>query len=125
MTSYQVADGKDNAAGLIDISPQPASPDGVRYPELVFSADGSAHFHGWAYIDLVWNSIDRASYNAILTAFGLSQTVAHNAVTVKIRDNDDTFRVYNGDAIRLQEEQRRLVFWKQLTIRVNNLELVV
>lgn len=122
MTTYQVADGKNNAAGLADINPQPASPSGIRYGELRFSADGSASFHGYAYIDLVWNSLTRDQYNAVLTAFGLSQTVAHNAVTVKVRKNDDTFAAYNGDAVRLQNEKRERPFWKDLTIRVLKLE---
>jgi len=120
--AYQVADGKGNAAGLIDVDPQPASPYGVRYPELRFGADGSATLHGSAFIDLVWSSLTRTQYNSLLTQFGLSQTIAHNAVTVSVLDNDNTFTTYNGDAYRMQEERRRIAFWSNLVIRVANLE---
>lgn len=119
---YQVADGHNNADNLAILSPQPATPDAIQYPQIRYAADGSAVFHGAPYIDVVWSSLTREQYNDLMTAHGLSQTVASNAVTVAVRGDDDTFANYNATAVHLKSAKRGMAFWTQLTIRYRNLE---
>lgn len=122
MSVYQVAPGWNNAGELAAIVPQGASPDAIQYPELRYAADGSASFHGYMFMDLVWSSLERAQYNSLMTQFGLSQTTASARVTVTIREDDDSFANYNATAIHVKAAKRARPFWKQLTIRLRNLE---
>jgi hypothetical protein len=121
MSLYQIAINHDNTAGLAAIDPQPATPDAVQYPEIRNSADGGAVFHGDPYIDLVWTSLTREQYNALMTQHGLSQTVASCAITATIRDDNDAFSNYNATALHLKSAKRGMAFWQKLTIRYRSL----
>lgn len=116
--TYQVADGNDNAAGLATVTPQPASPDGLQYAEVVDAADGTADFQGFPFMDLVWTSLERTDRNTIATAFGLSDTVASNEVTVAIPLNTGSFVNRNATAKLLPRTQRGFVFVPDFTIRL-------
>lgn len=114
---YQVADGHDNEAGFAAVTPPPAS-DGLRMPELIFNGDGSAEFAGLPTLDLVWSAISREQRNTLLTAFGLSDTVASNAVTVQVLGNDNAFGNWNATAVYLRSERREPYGWSTFTIRL-------
>lgn len=118
---YKVVDGWNNAGAMVVVTPQPASPGGVRYPDVRYSGAGRA-FHGFPFVDLVWTSLERDQYNTIMTQFGLSQTVASNDVTAAIRNNDDTFSNYNAVASYALDADRGLAFWRNLIIRVELIE---
>lgn len=120
--TYQVADGHNNAGSMADVTPQPATPGAIEYPQIRYPGSGDAVFHGEAYIDLVWTSLERDQYNTLMTQFGLSQTVASNQVTVAIRQDDDTFGNYNGTAIHRKAAKRSMPFWSNLVIRIIKLE---
>lgn len=120
MTSYQIADGHDNEASFAAISPQPAS-EAVRAPELVYYGDGSAEFVGAAFVELRWSSLSRTQYTALRTQLGISDTVASNEVTIKLRLNDDTFDDYNGTLVYLRTERRMPYGWRDFSVRVKDL----
>lgn len=122
--TYKWADGHNNEASLAELDPQPASPDGVRYPDTRWAANGAAVPHGFAFVELVWNSLTRDQYNSILTAFGLSASTYSNDGTARIRLNDDTFANRNATAVYIQDAQRKIAFWRNLTIRLNKLEAI-
>lgn len=118
---YQIADGFNNAGSLATITPQPAAPDGIRYPELVFYGNGQADFDGALYVDLYWTALTRAQYNTLRTLFGLSDTVASNDVTVRLRTNADSWANYNATAIYLHTERREMYGWSRLSVRLINM----
>lgn len=117
---YRIADGFDNEAGFADINPQPAS-EAVRYPELVYYGNGQAEFDGAPYVELLWSGLSRTQYNALRTQLGVSDTVASNDVTVRIRLNDNTFDDYNATLIYLRSERREPWGWSRFSVRLNNL----
>jgi len=95
MTVYRIADGHDQEASFADINPQPAS-EAVRMPELVYYGNGQAEFNGTPFADLVWSGLSRAQYSALRTQLGVSDTVASNDVTIRLRLNSDSFGNYNA-----------------------------
>lgn len=120
---YQVAIGHDNAAGLSTITPQPATPDGLRYPEINYGGDGTASFNGHLTADLVWNNlVDRDRRAVIAAQFGLSDTVASALVTVRILKNDDTFANFNCTANATLGARRTPVAWQDFRIILTKLE---
>lgn len=120
MTVYRIADGHDQEANFADIAPQPAS-EAVRMPELVYYGNGQAEFVGLPFLDLAWSGLSRAQYNALRTQLGISDTVASNDVTVKLRLNSDTFDDYNATLIYLRTERREAWGWSRFSVRLNNL----
>lgn len=117
---YRIADGHDNEAAFADMTPQPAS-EAIRAPELVFYGNGQAEFEGTPYVDLLWSGLSRAQYNTLRTQLGVSDTVASNDVTVRLRLNDDTFGNYNATLIYLRSERREPWGWSRFSVRLNNL----
>lgn len=100
MTDYRVATGSNVAFGSMNvIDPQPRS-DGIKCTRRSYSADGSITEEG-RYIEFDWNVLkDITSYQAILSAFGLSASVKSAAVTVYVKDESQAFLRMNGTAIR-------------------------
>ncbi len=95
-TTYQISAGHDNTAGLTDITPQPACPDGIVYPEWVELPNGGSEPNGWAMAQLVFNDALQASeFDAQLTAMGLS-TAYWAEVTVTLPKDDRSFGNYNA-----------------------------
>jgi hypothetical protein len=93
---YQAAIGHNNAAGLTTLSPQPSSPNGVQTARYSNSASGQTYPDGEQFIELVYTSLEPAQKNALDTAFGVSDSVGSNEITVRIRKNDDSFANYNA-----------------------------
>lgn len=121
MSTYQIADGHDNEASFAVMTPQPAGRSGQRYPELVFYGNGQADFEGGLFMELSWDTMTRAQYNTLRTQLGISDTVASNDVTVKIRQNDNTFDDWNATLIYLRTEQRRPDGWRGFSVRLINM----
>lgn len=117
---YRIADGFDNEVSFADMTPQPAS-EAVRYPELVYYGNGQADFDGSPFVDLLWSGLSRSGYNTLRTQLGISDTVASNDVTVRIRLNDNTFGNYNATLIYLRTERREPWGWSRFSVRLNNL----
>lgn len=122
--AYKVATGSDVALGsLVDMSPQPRS-TGIQYTRRTYAADGSVYEEG-AYVELAWDYFDdAAAYVALLTQFGLDDSLT-NAVTVYIRNDQWAWVRMNGTAVR--PEMGREVRWdkffpRDITILVKDLE---
>jgi len=120
--TYQVAAGFDNGGALADLAPQPASPGGLEYPAVVAAGDATSTFQGFAFMDLVWTSLTRAEYNAIRTAFGLTDVIASAPVTVNIRLPDDTFANKNAQSTQKRSNQRSMGFWSDITITLVHIQ---
>lgn len=118
--AYEVADAWDNEAGLTPLTPQPKSPGGVQFANKTYAASGRADWDGEPFIDLVYTILEHAEYNTIRTQLGLSDTIASNDVTIRIRKNDDTFGNYNG-TVEQREGERNPLGWR-VTFRVKLVE---
>ncbi len=123
-TNWKVATTHNNTAGLANMSQKPAAPGGVQYPEVRWSANGTASGEGFAYCDLVWDVITRAMRGTLLTQFGLSDTTLSAAVTINMPNNANAQTNYNATAILLDSGRRRPGRWEGLTIRLNKLEAI-
>lgn len=123
LSVYAVADGNDVVEGSLNaLDPQPAMPDGLRYPEIEYYGDGGAEFNGVLSAELVWNDgLSVSERNAILTAFGVGGAVASNAVTVNIKLNTDVWQRSNCRAVYTQSDSRRPYGRQNLRIELLNI----
>lgn len=116
---YQVADGFNNAAGLQDLSLQPMSVTGWKYPEYRRAADGSTQPHGTRFKDLTWpDGVTQAQRNAVLTALGVSEDAPSNEATMHLQKNDGTWEDRNVTATYIQEDRRITGGWEGLLVRL-------
>lgn len=119
---YRVADTHNNAGGLETINPQPQRGTAMDSAQIMTNGSGGAVGIGYTRMTLAWNSLERDQYNSILTAFGLSLSVRSNEVTVRLRQNDNTFANFNATALLLEQPRPGLAFWSNLTILINRIE---
>lgn len=122
MSSYAVVDGFNNSGTVVPFDPEPACPEGIRYPEVTYSGRGAKGFLGFPVARLVWNNLeDRADASTLLALCGLSleygSEVTSNEVTVRLKDWDDTFITVNAVA-NVPDGLRRLfaLGWSNLEI---------
>lgn len=124
---YQIADNYNNAAGLVDISPQPASP-GILYPREVVAVSGVVYDDGAPYTMFVYKGVmSNTQYNSLLTQFGLT-SARTNEVTVRLLlDDRITYANYNAIVVKPRngvDAKYRNGFWHDVTFRVKQLEAV-
>lgn len=128
---YQVALGWDNTAGYARMVLQPATPEGIKWPELIFAGDGSAAYNGFAQTDLLFaGGYEDAERNALMAQFGLTDSLASGPtasakVTVRLPDNDGSAIDVNAWAILPERKRRRWGFYEDFTISLNIVEVVV
>lgn len=125
MTSYQIASGHNNAAGLTALDPQPASDgilDGVRIEALsgAVYADG-APYTIWRYPGL----LSETQYGSLLTQTGLA-TARYAEVTVKTNASADraTWTNYNAIIVKPFNPRYRKGFYRDVEFIVKMLETV-
>jgi hypothetical protein len=109
MTVYRIADGHNNAAGLADVTPQPAS-TGLLYPRRVVALDGTVYDDGAPYV--VWRYTDAIPpdvYSSLLTQLGLASAI-YNLVTVRTVSNAarTTWANYNATIVRPSDPKFRM-----------------
>ena len=125
MSAYKLAQGHDNADGLLIVLPQPASP-GLLYPERRYAADGSAHDFGTAYTIWQYNILSATQYAGLLTAFGLASAVSAPVTICILPDaGRTTWTNYNARIVRpahgAQMRYRR-GFWRDVEFVLRELE---
>lgn len=93
---YRIADAFNNAAGLADLNPQPASYglDGRSVSAISGAVYVDATFVVFRYAKL----LPAADFASLLTQTGLSFTVRYNEVTVAVNagGNRETFSNWNA-----------------------------
>lgn len=120
--TYQIADGHNNAAGLANVTTQPAC-EGIRYPRETIAANGDVFEDGAPFVEWRYGpELHEDTYAALLTQFGLSSAKT-NEVTVRTTQsaNRDTFANYNGLIVRPQPLYRR-GFYRDVVFVVKMLE---
>lgn len=118
---YQLVDGFNNVGTLITVTPQPRS-TGIQYPRTVYAPAGT-YVDGSAYTIWIYDVLTRTQFNTLRTAFGLSDTVVFNDVTIKTLANDNVWRTFNA-RIEYIPQERDPYFWKNVEFRLYNLEAV-
>lgn len=109
--TYQGASGWNNAGALADLAPQPASPKGVVYPQVVYDANGAASPKGYRTLELVWNVFEkRSDFSSIRTQLSLSDTVFSSEMTMRLPDNNGVFANWNCIVNWTQDFSRGFVF---------------
>lgn len=121
---YEVADGYNNAAGLAALTPQGATPNGLKYPETDWFGSGGAEVNGELQTELVWNDIDVTDYNTLRTQLGITDTAISNLVTIRLRTNTDTFANYNAIVVDLQTWQRTPIGRSDFRVLVKKIEAI-
>ena len=95
MSTYQIAIGHNNAAGLADIDPQPRTPRLIP-GRVVYAVSGLVYEDGGYRTQFIYDALGWDDYTALLTAFGLSSAKSA-LVTVRLRkDTDNSFANYNA-----------------------------
>jgi hypothetical protein len=101
VTTYRVKTTHDQA--LIDLtvlSPQPDPGTAIQTTRRTYGGDGTVYDEG-RFIEIHWSALTTAAaYQAILTLFGLSASVANADVTVYVRDEIYAWVRMNGTAVR-------------------------
>lgn len=124
--AYQIADGHNNAGGLVDITPQPAC-EGVRYPVHVMGGDGTPKNKGAAFAIFRYSGeLNESSdqFTSLLTQFGLSSAL-FNDVTVSIINEDRaTFTNYNGRIIKPFNTEYKKAYYRDIEFVIINLEAI-
>ena len=107
ITGYAVKDGFNQAENqLVQLAPQPATPEKVRYAELEYYGDSHAEFNGGRTSELVWTACTDAERTAVRALLGLADTVASNDLTINLLQNDRTWQRSNATAVYLQSDRR-------------------
>lgn len=122
-TTYKVAQGHDNTAGLATLDPQPRTTTPMQWTE-VQTISGAVIPQGMGSVDFVWGAFQTyTAMETLLTAFGF--TFANGMpdnydarVTVAIRGMDGTsYQNYNARA-RLLPLQRGSGYFENVTIQI-------
>ncbi|GIV82095.1 MAG: hypothetical protein KatS3mg051_1449 [Anaerolineae bacterium] len=96
--AFQVAQGHDNVAGLVDVVVEPRH-SGILYPRVIIAASGQKYYDGQPYAEWRWDYLRKATYQDLLTQLGLSDAVISAPVTVRLLKNDfTTWANYNATA---------------------------
>lgn len=101
MTTYKAATGFNNAAGLADLSPQPACP-GLDSGVIETGGDGLDYEDGVLPTTFDYGFLTYSDYSSLLSQLGgLSDSVKSARITVRLKRNSDrTFANYNAIVIR-------------------------
>jgi len=120
---YKAAVSHNNLAGLVVLSPQPAS-DGIQTPEYVYSGDRSKYGRGDESIILKYDDMIPVSEGiAVLTAFGID-TEPDSDVTVLLPDDLRGWAAYNGKAYRPDNLRHQNGYYRNLHIMIGGLEII-
>lgn len=128
--SYMAAVGHNNPGGMVRLAFQPATPEGIQWPELVYGGDGSANYNGTPFVVLKFSGgIDEDDRNQVIGQFGLGDSlasgpVAYANVTVQIPDNDGSAIVCNGIASLPERKRRTFGFYEDFEITITDLEVI-
>jgi hypothetical protein len=117
--TYKWADTFNNAGGLIDLAPQPATPV-IKPGRITKSLDNSVFGDGNDSTDLLYNSITNEQFGALLTQLGLSLSVRSNDGTIRLATNANrtTFANYNATVQLLEDPTYEKGFWNSVVFHV-------
>lgn len=119
---YQWAVNYNNAAGLADISPQPACPE-IEPGLLRANGNGVMAEDGYKSCELKLDEvITAAEMAALYTLFGWSDTVASVPGTIRVKANHDRdFDNYNAIADRARGRYKD-GFWYNVSIKIHHMD---
>jgi len=100
---FKIASGWNNAAGLVLVNPQPASP-GVIDPDIRTDGDGDTYGYGSRFTEWRYGFLTVAQFTALMSSLGISRNVKSASVTIRtvLQDDYATYANYNAK-VRLPE----------------------
>lgn len=119
---YRIANGHDNEAGFVVVSPQPRSP-GILATSRDDAIDGTKREQG-QYVIWEFSVLTDSEYSSLLTQFGLSTSTLTNDVTIRTRANDRSLVNKNGTIVlpeQGQDASREMAFWRNIRFLIINL----
>lgn len=89
----------NNAANLVLVSIQPASP-GIIDPDIRVAGDATRYAHGATFTEWRWGFLTVAQFGAQMTQLGISRTTKSAQVTIRtvIQNDYATYANYNAIA---------------------------
>lgn len=121
MSTYQWADGNNNAAGLTDLSPQPSTFN-IHYPLRVYGGDGTPKNKGSAFAILRYHKeLTETQYNSLLTQLGLSSALFNPGTVKLIGEDRTTWANYNGTVIKPHNPTYERGFYRDVEFIINEL----
>jgi len=119
---YQIADGWDNADELEPLVPQPKSP-GIIAPRRRKAGDRVIYEDGFKSTTWEFTALTEEQMSAILTAAGLSDTVASAKVTISTPVNSDReFENFNAVIETPRNINFAMGFYKNVVFSITSLE---
>lgn len=120
MSSYAFAAAWNNRAGLLRLTPAPASP-GLLIPEVETSSLGLSVPQGRLYTHLNYSYLPVDDYVSLLAQFGLSRTVTSAKGTFRLRDHDLKVWVFKNGYVNYPTGRRRLAHWENVVFVLTGL----
>ena len=112
---YRIADGHDQEANFVTVTPQPRSP-GILATEISHSLNRTRHRQG-LYTIWEYETLDDVAWNSLIDQLGISDASPTNEVTIRTTDNERAF--VNMNAVVTMPEigvdaRRERPFWKDV-----------
>lgn len=115
---YQIALDHDNEGELENMLVQPATPGRIQFNNRDYSADGKSTPQGEPYVDLVYSILSNSEFPALNEQFDVTLMIPDREVTIRLKQDDNTFANYNGTIHYPENPIHSMAGWKA-TYRVN------
>jgi len=125
ITTYEYADGHDNAVGL---SEPPLQPRTEQLPTWTLFApqSGVSDRIGGGRLAFVYAALTYDQYDSLTTFFGISNAgTVSKLCTLKVREGDGTtYNNYNATLTFQQPPQRGVGYWRDLELTFTKLDAI-
>lgn len=124
-TTYEYADGHDNAVGLAEPPLQPRTEQLPRW-ELFPAQSGISERIGGGRLTFLYTALTYAQYDTLTTFFGVSNAgTVSKLCTIKVREGDGTtYNNYNATLTLEQPPARGIGYWRDLELTFSKLEAI-
>ncbi len=114
---YQFAAGHNNAAGLSNISPQPACPE-IRDGLVRVAGNLLTYEDGYKSTTLKWSRLTAAQMDSLFGQFSVSSSIKSVLCTIRLKqDEDRAFSNYNATLERPRGTYV-LGYWENVTAEI-------
>jgi hypothetical protein len=124
-TTYEFADGHDNAAGLSEPPLQPRTEQLPTWNQFA-AGSGISQRIGGGRLVFSYNALTYGEYDSLTTFFGVSNAgTVSKLCTISVREGDGTtYNNYNATLTFQQPPQRGVGHWRNLEFTFTKLEAI-
>lgn len=121
MTNFKIDTGHDQTLGdLNNFTPYQPVTQGLQHLRVSHAASGAVVVEE-PYIEFVFPILTESQYTALLTLCGLTTGVYTSDVTIYAQDDQFSWQLFNGTAVRPETLKRRNFHLYDVVILVRNL----